>query len=245
MNIILFGMEYLSPVITKNKQPSSIKAFILSLAMLLAAGSTLLLKPTQKLAEQNGQFNLEAMVPKKFGTWQFDEGLAPLQVSHDKQALLYQIYSQNLSRTYLDNKGNRIMLSIAYGGDQSDSLQVHNPEVCYFEQGYQVQKLFTNSLDIGFGSILINHFLATKGRRVESVTYWIKIGDTVSVHSLKAKLVKIKYGLSGKIPDGLVFRVSNIGNESSNYLLQEKFIKDLLFVVSEEDRFRLIGKVAI
>ncbi len=48
MNIILFGMEYLSPVITKNKQPSSM---------------------------------------------------------------------------------NRIMLSIAYGGDQSDSLQVHNPEV--------------------------------------------------------------------------------------------------------------------
>ena len=239
------SITHLSMEDTNNDQPSLLKATLVLLVMMLAAGAAVFLKPTQRVAVQHAQFNLETMVPKQFGEWLLDDSFAPLQVSHDKQALLDQIYNQNLSRTYLDDKGNRVMLSIAYGSDQGDTMKVHKAEACYFDQGYQVQNVTTHDLDTGYGFITTKRMLASKGLRVEPVTYWIKVGDTITVHDLKWKLSQIRYGLMGQIPDGLIFRVSSIGDESSGYILQEKFIRDLLAVLSSEDRIRLIGKVLL
>jgi len=234
-----------SPLTTTKTQPSQLKANIVLLVMLLAASSAIFLKPTQKIADQHKLINLETMIPKQFGQWRLDDSLAPLQLTQDKQALLNKIYNQTLSRTYIDDEGKRIMLSIAYGGDQGDAMQVHKPEVCYTAQGYQIQKMITNSLDTGYGSIYTKRLLATQGLRVEPITYWITVGDTVAMNSLNWKLVQLKYGLIGKIPDGLLFRVSSLGDEPNTYQLQEKFIKNLLTVLSPEDRARLIGKISL
>jgi EpsI family protein len=231
------------PMATANKnQPSLLKATILLVLMLLAAGAAVFLRPTQKISAQHPQFNLEAMIPKQFGVWRLDDRFTLIQVTHDRQAVLNQIYNQTVSRTYFDDQGNRIMLSIAYGGDQGDTMRVHKPEVCYFDQGYQVQNVTTNKLNTDYGSIVIKRMLTTNGLRVEPVTYWIKIGDTITVHDLKWKLSQIRYGLMGQIPDGLIFRVSSISDESIGYILQEKFIRDLLAAISSEDRAHLIGK---
>ena len=233
-----------SAMVAIKSQPDLLKAVIILLVMILAASSSVILKPKHNIAAHDEQFNLETIVPKQFGQWRVDDSFALLQVSHDKQALLNQIYSQNLSRTYFDDNGNRIMLSIAYGGDQGDSMRVHKPEVCYFDQGYQVQNIITNRIDTGFGFITTTRMVASKGSRQEPVTYWIKVGDTITVHGLKWKLIQMRYGLIGEIPDGLVFRVSSLGDEASAYSLQEKFIRDLLAVLSPENRVRLIGKVS-
>jgi len=239
------SITHLPMAITNKPQPPFLKAAFILLLMLLAMSSAIFLKPTKKIADLLEQFGLETLVPKQFGQWREDNSFAMLQVSHDKQALLNQIYSQNLARTYFDDKGNRIMLSIAYGGDQGDAMRVHNPEACYFDQGYQVRNITTNNLDTGYGQLSTKRLTATKGSRVESVTYWIKVGDTVTVQGLKWKLVQMKYGLSGQIPDGLVFRVSSIGDELGGYKLQEKFVRDLLAVLSPENRVHLIGKTSL
>ncbi len=113
------------------------------------------------------------------------------------------------------------MLAIAYGGDQRDSMQVHKPEVCYPAAGFQVLKLAAGAFDTGFESIPVKRMLAAQGDRVEPVIYWITVGDTVAVNSLEWKLAQLKYGLTGKVPDGLLFRVSSLGDEASAYPVQE------------------------
>ncbi len=232
---------YSSSVAAVKSQSLQLKAVIILLMMIVAAGSAILLKPQ---INQEEHFSLETIVPKKFAQWNEDDSYAVLQVSQDKQAVLSQVYSQNLSRTYLDNNRNRIMLSIAYGSNQSDSsMRVHKPEVCYYDQGYQVQNLVNNNLQTDFGLIATRRMLAYKGGVQEPVTYWIKTGDTI-VFGLKSRLVQLKYGLKGEIPHGLVFRVSSIGDEASAYKIQEKFIRDLLAVLSPEDRVRLTGKTS-
>ena len=56
-----------------------------------------------------------------------------------QKALLDRLYEQQLSRTYENAQGYRIMLSIAYGGNQRDELELHKPEVCYVAQGFVLQ----------------------------------------------------------------------------------------------------------
>lgn len=215
----------------------------IGLAMLAAAGLALALTPREKVADHGTKVDLETMIPKQFGEWRVDESVAPLQVSPDVKASLDRIYNQSLSRTYRNNKGERIMLSIAYGGDQSDSMQVHKPEVCYPAQGFAVDKLTTTTLDTGFHPIPVKRLVAVQNSRVEPITYWIIIGDMAVANATTRKIEQFKYGLTGKIPDGLLFRVSSISAEQDRaFAAQAGFINELLKGVSPQARARLIGK---
>jgi len=140
-------------------------------------------------------------------------------------------------RAYVNPCNERIMLSIAHGGDQSDGRAVHNPEVCYPAQGVQILKNAT-----GTGDIPVKRLIATQGRRIEPITYWTTVGDTVAVNGLKWKLQQLKYGLTGKIPDGLLFRISSIqADDAKAYQTQDTFARDLLRAMSPSGRERIIG----
>ncbi len=101
-------------------QVLSFKHFVIGLFMLAAAGMALGLKPTEKVADAGPKVDLETLIPKAFGDWKIDETIVPLLVDPETQAKLDKIYNQTLTRTYVNSQGARIMLSIAYGGDQSD-----------------------------------------------------------------------------------------------------------------------------
>ena len=221
------------------------KNMLIGLAMLVAALGGLLLKPTKLIADQRPKVNLETMIPKQFSEWKIDESIIPLQADPERQALLNKLYNQTLSRTYINQHGDRIMLAIAYGGDQSDSMQVHKPEVCYTSQGFQMLELKLASLNSGYGPIPVKKMVAKMGSRVEPIIYWITIGDTVAVNSIKWKLERLKYGLTGKVPDGMLFRVSSLGDKTNAYPLQESFIKDILSAMTADDRTRLIGSTTL
>jgi len=49
----------------------------------------------------------------------------PLIANPEQEAQINKIYNQTLTRTYVNPTGERIMLSIAYGGDQTDNMAVH------------------------------------------------------------------------------------------------------------------------
>mgnify|MGYP000449828048 CR=1 FL=1 len=80
-------------------------------------------RPTAKLADSHPKIELESIFPKRFGEWTTDERMPVQLVSPDTAALLSKIYNQTLSRTYVNAKGQRMMLSVAYGGDQSDATR--------------------------------------------------------------------------------------------------------------------------
>ncbi|MFY9328513.1 MAG: exosortase C-terminal domain/associated protein EpsI [Georgfuchsia sp.] len=91
----------------------------------------MVLRPSTKIAEVSPAISLENMIPKAFGDWREEPQKNVQVVNPQTQALLNKLYSQIVSRVYVNPEGYRIMLSVAYGSDQRGSLQAHKPEVCY------------------------------------------------------------------------------------------------------------------
>ncbi|MEQ1591898.1 MAG: exosortase-associated protein EpsI, B-type [Thiobacillaceae bacterium] len=221
----------------------SFKHLIIGLCMFAAAGMALALKPTTKVADSGPKIDLETLIPKIFGDWKMDATITPLIANPEQEALIKKIYSQTLARTYVNAAGERVMLSIAYGGDQSDNMAVHKPEACYPAQGFQILKNPTiSTFSTEEGSIPIKRLVATQGQRIEPITYWTTVGDEVAISGLKWKFQQVKYGLTGKIPDGLLFRISSIqADETKAYQTQDAFTRDLLKAMSPSGRKRIIG----
>jgi len=218
---------------------------VLLLALMLAAsGLAMALRPTHKIADQRPELELQTMIPKAFGDWREELVSSAQIVDPQQKALIDRIYKQTLARTYVNPEGYRVMLSIAYGSDQSDSMQVHKPEVCYPAQGFALQNKEAGSLAISTGVIPVTRILATLGQRSEPVTYWTTIGDQVVQSGINKKLVEMSYGLTGRIPDGMLIRVSSIDTETSEaYEMQGRFSAQMLEALAPEYRQRLIGNL--
>jgi EpsI family protein len=217
-------------------------SLVLAALMLCSAAVTRALTPTVRMADAQGRFSLERMVPRAFGEWQVDTRVMPLQVDAATQARLDKIYSQTLGRTYVNRNGERIMLSIAYGGDQGDNMGVHKPEVCYTAQGFTVRDGRQDRLDTGLGVLPVKRLFAVAGARQEPITYWITVGRKATMPGVDQRLQELRYGLSGTVPDGMLVRVSSInGDAAAAYALQDQFVRALLAALEPRARERLAG----
>ena len=217
-------------------------ALILGVMMLAASVGAIVARPTKKLSDLEQAISLERMIPKRFGDWH-EESLAYLRVINPQtRKLLDRIYSQVLSRVYVDDTGYRIMLSIAYGKDQRGSLEAHKPEVCYPAQGFVLKSNHKGRLVTAFGVIPVRRLFAVKGAREEQVTYWFTIGDEAVEGKFQKRFAELRYGLTGKIPDGLLFRISSLDPDGTHaHELQDRFVDQLLRSLSPAERRRLAG----
>ncbi len=221
---------------------SLIISIFLCILMVSSGALTKALTPTKKIADQQEKIDLEIMIPIEFGDWRIDRSIIPLQVDAETQAMLDKIYNQTLARTYVNSLGERIMLSVAYGGDQSDNLAVHKPEVCYYAQGFEIMKNFTDELLTQYGTLPIKRLIAVKGNRSEPITYWVTIGNKAVLPGIEEKLQQLRYGLTGSVPDGMLVRVSTIDPDKEKaYQLQTHFIQDMLSAIDIRSRTRLTG----
>lgn len=222
---------------------SMMVSVVLAMLMVSSAAVTRALTPTARMADAAGRFSLEQMVPRSFGEWQVDTRVIPLQVDPATQAKLDKIYNQTLGRTYVNRNGERIMLSIAYGGDQGDNMGVHKPEVCYTAQGFAVRGAREDRLDTGRGVLPVKRLFATAGARQEPITYWITVGRKATMPGMQQRLQELRYGLSGTVPDGMLVRVSSInGDAAAAYALQDQFVRSLLAAMDGPARGRLAGE---
>jgi EpsI family protein len=217
-------------------------SILLALLMLAASIGAVALRPTHKLADDGPRVDLEAMIPRQFGEWSMVQDRRIVAANPQETEVLNKIYSQTLSRSYADAKGNSIMLSIAYGGDQRDSMQVHKPEVCYPAQGFALLGKESGTLATHIGNLPVTRLVASLGQRREPITYWTTIGDQVVAPGIQKKLVEMKYALAGTIPDGLLFRVSSIDGDSRVAFEQQgRFVDQLLQSVEPDSLNRLAG----
>ena len=219
------------------------RKFIVLLALMLAASViAMLLRPTQRISEAGENINLETMIPKKFGEWNAVENPTNQIVNPEQQKKIESLYTQILSRVYVNKVGEAIMLSIAYGEDQSDSKQLHYPEVCYPAQGFQITSSQQGDLSTQFGNIRVLRLHAEMGSRSEPLTYWSTVGNKVVRGSKEIKLQQLSYGFKGEIPDGLLFRVSSITEDKNEgYALQQRFVQSLIAGMTPSNRTRLAG----
>ena len=127
------------------------------------------------------------------------------------------------------------MLAIAYGDDQRDSMQMHYPEVCYPAQGFSLQAKQRGTLATASGSIPVTRILTNLGQRNEPVTYWTTVGDKVFQGGFQKKLAEMSYGLNGKIPDGMLIRVSSIDADVRQCVeMQTQFADQMLGALTPE-----------
>jgi EpsI family protein len=216
---------------------------IVAALMFAASAAAVALRPTHKLADAGPKVDLEAMIPRQFADWRIDDRVVPVLPSPDVQEKLDKIYNQTLARTYINSQGQRIMLSIAYGGDQSDAMQIHLPEVCYSAQGFQVNKTGLSRIATNYGELPVKRLVATLSNRIEPITYWITVGDEVVNAGHMRKLAQLKYGITGSVPDGILVRASSVDRDERNaYELQASFLSEMLTAMPPSDRARVAGR---
>ncbi|MBB5204357.1 EpsI family protein [Inhella inkyongensis] len=208
-----------------------------------AAGAAHVGRPTVKLADRLGGIDLERAFPARFADWQIDPTIPVLLPAADVQAKLDAIYNQVLSRSYVSARGERVMLSVAYGGDQSDGMSIHLPEVCYPAQGFELRDKQAGELQLAGRRLPIHRLTTALGARIEQVTYWITIGEAVAPSRSRQKLIQIGYGLRGLIPDGMLVRISSIDRDASQaFQMQARFAQDLAAAIPDALAPRVLGR---
>jgi len=216
-------------------------AFLIAALMFAASIGAVVARPGMKAAGLGPAISLEAMIPKHFGDWREDTQRVVQVINPQTQKTLDELYSEILTRVYMNSDGYRIMLSLAYGSDQRGSLRAHYPEACYSAAGFTLHRREASQLTTLFGEIPVRRLFTSKGSREEPLTYWLRVGDK-AVQGWQSRLVALSYTLTGQIPDGLLFRVSSIDPDQARAnQMQDQFINQLLQTVSPAERKHLSG----
>ena len=220
----------------------SIKNTVLLVLMLLSAVLGAAMRPSISMADERPPIDLKVMVPTAFGEWQEQQNMAHQVINPQQKQMLESTYSDTLSRTYINRQGYRIMLSIAYGKNQSDALQLHRPESCYPAQGFVLLARQPGAINLQGEPIAAMRLTTSLGQRFEPITYWAVVGDQVTTLDFHKKLIELRYAMQNRIPDGILVRVSSIDADTSNaYTLQNKFSAALVQAIAPEHRNRFAG----
>lgn len=220
-------------------------AITMAVLMCTASVAAVVARPTARTVATEPAILLDAAIPKAFPGWREEPSRAVQVVNPQLQAALDRLYSQTLTRTYVNDSGYRVMLSLAYGDDQRGGLQAHKPEVCYPAQGFNLRRNEAGELATTFGRVPVRRLDTQLGSRLEPVTYWFAFGDQVVSGRFEQRLTELRLGFEGKVPHGLLFRVSSIdGDAQSAYREQERFVNDLLSAMTPRDRLQVIGQAA-
>jgi EpsI family protein len=221
-------------------------------AMLAAAGLAIALAP-KKVDASGGLFDLDALVPKEFGEWRevrsafVQVDLTPRRDGEAAERTTDSPYDQTVMRTYVHRNGARVMLALAYGSKQRQDVKIHRPELCYLAQGFQVGRKEHAVLSLDGGrSVALTRLVAEGSNRVEPVTYWIRIGEEISESAWQSRLAILREGLQGRIPDGILVRISTAYPEGHfeprAYRVQTEFLHDLLSSLQPRAQQLLLGR---
>jgi len=219
------------------------RAIVAGLGMLAVAAAAGAASLHRKLAEDLPELHLEADIPAQFGDWRRDQAMVPVLPAPDVQARLDKLYSQLLTRTYVDSQEQRIMLLIAYGADQADRTTLaHLPESCYSSQGFEVFPTTTSKLPMRDRSLEIVRLQTRRGTRVEPISYWTTVGERSYADEVARRWARARYALRGLIPDGMLVRVSSLdSDEAKAYALQARFIGQLHDALASGMQARVFG----
>ena len=169
------------------------------------------LVPRQRVAGMRRNV-LDAWMPDTVGRYAAAQSSAiVLPPSDDLES---RLYDNLVTRVYAAPDGPPIMLLIAYSSTQDGMLQVHRPEFCYEAAGFELTPTTRIGLSDRSGrSIGGNAFSGTSPDRLEQVIYWTRIGSAFPQSWTQQRLAVMDENLHGRIPDGLLGRVSTTVEE--------------------------------
>lgn len=216
--------------------------WLFGLSMLLTAWMTFMVTPRAMNRQSLPATYLQDNIPTAFGDWQSLDNIGNRIVNPELQQALNRIYNQEVNLNYFDVSGDEVMLSIAYGANQTDEFAAHDPAGCYPAQGLSIVNRHPDILHTSFGDLPVIR-MATRGQnRLEDVTYWFVVGQYITNNDWTKKKIQLRYALRRKIPDGLIFRVSSLDRDPARaWQLQDRFLKQFLNNLSPTVRQHLIG----
>lgn len=227
-------------------KPLQLKPAVLVIAAAIMLGSVAvasILKPDHYWADHIGAPDYETVIPQRFGDWEALPYATSRVVNPVQEESLKRLYSQTFARSFMHKPTGRVlMLSIAYGRDQSNDTQLHTPEQCYPAQGFKVMERLDVSVPSAFGeikSVQMKTYMGTD--RVEPLTYFVRVGDQVARGSRERNLTRINMALKGYLVDGTLVRVSEVTRRDDAHRMQEQFIADLVSALKGDDRRYVIG----
>lgn len=208
---------------------------------LAAAGAAYVLEPKQRMSLL-GAADLERIIPDEFAGWRKDPSHAVL-VPEDENSLASRLYNQVVARLYLHPDHGHAMMLIAYGDTQSDLLQLHRPEACYPAFGFDIVENQSDTIRLGEGVALPSRALIAVGpSRREHITYWVRMGEFMPVNKNEQRIAKLRTQVRGILPDGVLVRISNIGEDLGRaFLANKQFASDMVLALSPVHRAALIG----
>ncbi len=214
-------------------------AYLAAAAMVSTAAAMPMLKP--RPAGDAG-IDLERAIPAAFGEWRLDPEMVPVPPAPDVQAKLDRIYRQIVQRGYVNARGERMMLTVAYGGDQSDALKAHRQEVCYAAQGFEIHGLSHGGIEVAGRAVPVTRMVAVLGERVEPVTYWFTMGDRVVLGRLERLKVQLASLVTGRVPDGMLVRISDLsGDPAASFAAHESFAGAVFAALPASQATRFLG----
>ncbi len=221
--------------------PDRRKALVLAASMGAAAALAALGKPVPH--EGAPAVDLDTLVPRSFGHWRVDAASEAFVRPAAQQGKAYKIYDQVLERTFINSTGERIMVSAAFGREQSAGMQMHRPEVCYPGGGFKVEGVEAVQLNLAGQAVAATRLHAFLPGRSEPITYWTLLGDVVVTDSTAFRLRQLSFGLRRRLLDGLLMRVSSIDPQPARaYALQSRFADELVRAMQPAERAKLIGR---
>ena len=224
--------------------PARRKALAFLGASVASGAAAIAMVPRETEAQKTASVPLETLFPTAFGSWTVDPHVIPLEPGADVRKALAESYDQTLSRTYVNARDYGIMLSVAYGGRRNQGLDIHRPEICYPAQGFALRRE-TRDTNIEFERqpLRLKQLVAGSGSRNEPISYWLVVGRSVASFGYGHRIALLKYGLTGRVPDGLLVRVSSIdGDEQRAFDQQDGFLHDMLAALAPDFRRRVLGR---
>lgn len=187
---------------------------------------------------------LEDVFPREAGDWRVDAMVRSFVQPSDETGKLYRIYDQVLERTYRSASGERVMLSVAYGTEQSPAVQMHRPEVCYVASGFRLLDLRRQEVAFGTHKVRVTRLHAWKAGRSEPITYWTVLGDTVVPDGTAFRRQQLAQALRGDVRDGMLVRISSLApNAEAGYASHVAFAEKLLVAIPRQHRDRVFGSL--
>ena len=113
-------------------------------------------------------------------------------------------------------------LLVAHGGNQSDLLQLHRPEVCYPALGFAITSKQKTTLAMpGGGTLPVVQLVAVSGERRENIIYWTRLGEFFPTSGSEQRSVLLRSAMQGFVPDGVLVRASLIDDDSEAAFAQQ------------------------
>jgi EpsI family protein len=211
--------------------------------LLAGAGAALAMTPRDRLTLMLPGRELDDIIPKQLGSWTYAPS-GGIVLPRDENGLAAKLYGQVLSRVYFSPSRLPVVLVMAYGEVQSDLLQLHRPEVCYTAVGYEISETSRADLALAPGVIMpARELVARNEERVESITYWTRIGDALPTSGSEQRFAKLRQQLDGYIADGILVRMSSpvVSTPAVREQLAE-FARAIVGGLAAADRPALLGR---